>query len=172
MRFERQSTDTPPTYRRSRGVPKKQLRARDQIDLQEKIAAALDYRRQGYTYEQIAEDMCLATSTVYGWISRGLKAARVRHAEHVVLLEISRLDLMQQKLLEIFLETPDPSYASSILAITDKRLKLLGITGSDNSGAADDLAKAVRDRLTASVVADRPVLVESGAAACGVSLGA
>jgi hypothetical protein len=40
------------TKPRGRGRPKKKDEQRDEIERAERVAEALDYRRQGYTYEQ------------------------------------------------------------------------------------------------------------------------
>ncbi len=150
---------TPPVTRN--GPPKRRDTGKAEVERQEKIAEALDYRRQGYSYREIAAAMDQSAACIHKWVKEGLREMIRDAAEDVRDLELSRLDLMQQKLMEVFLDTPDPSYASEILRISKRRLDMMGIKADPNNGVAE-LADVISDKFLLALKADRPVLQPDG----------
>ena len=50
----------------------------------ERIAEAMDYRVQGYTFRQIADAMKISPSTAYDYVKRGLKGIIEESAEELI----------------------------------------------------------------------------------------
>ena len=58
---------------------------------QEYIREALDYRRQGLMYQQIAEQMQVSLATAYRWVQQGLAAISTEAAKELGTLLLQRL---------------------------------------------------------------------------------
>jgi DNA-binding CsgD family transcriptional regulator len=58
----------------------------------ERIAEALDYRRQGFSYSEIAKQMRCSLSTAHGYITDRLAALVTEDRAEVLKLELDRLD--------------------------------------------------------------------------------
>lgn len=137
-----------------KGAPSKAAR-KAEIERAEKIREALDYRRQGYTYAEIGEQMGVALTTARNWVREGIEAIPEEAAEEVRKLELDRIDLMQSRIFSLFLETPDPAYGEFIMKCMDKRAKYLKTQLDD---PADDFFGSIADRMKEMVEADRPIL--------------
>jgi hypothetical protein len=100
-------------------------------------------------------------STVYGWVKTALQDMIDEPAEEVKRLEIDRYDLMYQKLMEQFLETPDPAFVGALMQLSDRRLKLHGVRATSPDDDAD-FAAAFTAKFIESIKADRPILRPDG----------
>lgn len=63
-----------------------------QIEMQQKRAEALDYRKQGYSYPQIAEAMGVSMSSAFEYVDIAIKNITRERAEAVRELEIARIN--------------------------------------------------------------------------------
>jgi DNA-binding transcriptional MerR regulator len=111
------------------GPPKRQkgkLTARV-LERNEKIFQALELRKAGLQFNEIAEIMGEKYSqTVRDWVEKALKAHMEEPAEEVRQLEISRLDTMLEALWEKVLGG-DPFAIDRCLKIMDRRAAYLGL---------------------------------------------
>jgi hypothetical protein len=98
------------------------------IELAEHMATALQYRRLGYTYQQISETMERPVSTVARWVTEAIKAIPQKTADEVRKLMLDRLDhLMQGLMRAVDEDSADSSTITALLAIEERRAKLLGL---------------------------------------------
>jgi hypothetical protein len=125
--------------KRRGGQRKKQDRGKAEIERQERIGEALEYRRQGY--RQIADTMNVHTSTAYAWVQEGLEAITLEPALAVKRLALERYDDILQRLLPLLEDGADRDVVDQIVKIQDKILALHGLTGNVSlslGGDADD----------------------------------
>ena len=96
------------------------------IERAERIAEALDLRKQGCSYPAIAAEMGVSMSTAHDYVLAGMLAIIREPAEHVLLLELERLDLMQAG---IFAAAAGGDIAAihAVLQLQARRPKLLGL---------------------------------------------
>jgi len=121
----------------------------------ERIAEALDYRRQGFTFTQIAEAMGISYTTAYTYVTDALKAIVEQPAADVKKLMIERLDAMMQTLfVHVAAGTAGKDTIDAILRIEDRRAKWLGL---DIDESTKRLARST-ESIAASMEAYRPVL--------------
>jgi hypothetical protein len=147
--------------RRRGGKPKKQDAAKAEVERQERIAEALDYRRQGFTYRQIAGSMGVSTTTAYEYVQTGLEAITMEPALAVRKLILDRLDDVLQRLMPLLEDGADPSVVDQILKINDKIAHFHGLTGGlfgvgDVDGDDGDGETVIIQRIKASVPILRP----------------
>ena len=72
-----------PKKKRTQGRQKGYNTPKAEIERQEQIKEAMEYRLIGYTYRQIAEQMNVATSTAYKWVAEGLAEITQETAEEL-----------------------------------------------------------------------------------------
>ena len=145
-----------PKMRRPRSAAQS---ARD-IAQAEKRRDALEFRRQGYTYKQIAEEMGIHTSTAFGYVADSIRAITEEEAHGIRKLELDRLDYLQQALFTSFTAAPEKETIDGILRIMDRRARYLGLYKTE-----DDTAMAIQQMgvsLAAMVAADKPILRPDG----------
>lgn len=133
------------------------------IERAEKKAAALDFRRQGYTYAAIAAELGISAPTAHRYVQDAIAEIPQEAAEEVRTMMIGRLDAMMSKCYEQLDmgEGVDAGLFEMILKLDDRRARLLGIY-RENDGAADSLAGALIDRMAAAMKADAPILRPDG----------
>jgi hypothetical protein len=146
--------------RRRGGQRKKQDRGKAEIERQERIGEALEYRRQGFTYRQIADTMGVSTTTAYEYVQAGLEAITLEPALAVRKLILDRLDDVLQRLMPLLEDGADPSVVDQILKINDKIAHYHGLTGGlfgvgDADGEGDHEAVLIA-RIKATVPVLRP----------------
>lgn len=149
--------------KRKRGEPRTKV-ATDKaaIALAERRKEALDYRRQGYTFAQIAEAMEISTTTAWSYVTEEIKAIPQEEADEVRKMELDRLDVMQQQLFPLLFEAPDSGIIDGILRIMDRRARYLGLY-RDDSSPTDKVFKAMGERMAQMMKQDAPVLhIEAG----------
>ena len=126
----------------------------------EKRRGALEFRRQGYTFTQIADEMGVGVSTAHGYVFDSIKAITEDEADHLRKLELDRLDYLQQPLFAAFAQSPEKDTIDAILRIMDRRARYLGLYKSEDvaSQALDQMAAS----LAAMIATDKPVLRPDG----------
>jgi hypothetical protein len=128
----------------------------------EKMADALSYRRLGYTYAQISETMGISIGTAHNWVTAAIKNIPAEEAALVRKQMLDRLDYMSQSLMRAVVEeTADSSIINALLAIEERRAKLLGVYDLVAYGDYDDPESRAGRMLgiaIAQIKADAPVL--------------
>ncbi|HEY7551172.1 MAG TPA: helix-turn-helix domain-containing protein [Hyphomicrobiaceae bacterium] len=147
--------------KRRGGQRKKQDRAKAEIERQERIAEALEYRRQGFTYRQIADTMGVSTTTAFAWVQQGLEAITLESALAVKKLVLDRYDDILQRLMPMLEDGADRDVVDQIVKIQDKILALHGLTGNvslsfDGGDDGEGDEAIVIARIKASVPVLRP----------------
>lgn len=99
----------------------------------EKIAAveenhfkALEYRKRGYSYQQIGASMGVTAQTAWNWIESALKRTIQEPADDVRKLELERIDSMWVKPFEAAMGG-DVMAITTCLNLMKRRAQLLGI---------------------------------------------
>lgn len=92
----------------------------------QKMAAALDFRLQGHTFEEIGESLGVSTTRAYELVEIALKDTLAEKAEKVRQMELRRLDLMTPQHLKSAIEG-DPKAVDAVIKIMDRRSKLMGL---------------------------------------------
>ena len=101
------------------------------IKLQQRRAAALDYRLQGHAYHRIAKALGCHPSTAHDYVVKALRDMVPREtAEAVLQLELARLDAMQGAIFADAANGDIPSI-DACLRIIHQRARLLGLYPSD-----------------------------------------
>jgi hypothetical protein len=101
------------------------------IKLQQRRAAALDYRLQGHAYHRIAKVLSCHPSTAHDYVVKALRDIVPREkAEAVLQLELARLDAMQGAIFANAAGGDIPSI-DACLRITHQRARLLGLYPND-----------------------------------------
>lgn len=109
--------------KRKRG--KGMLGVREAATLQ-KMSAALDFRLQGHTFEEIGQSLEVSTTRAYELVELALKDTLAEKAEKVRQMELRRLDLMTPNLLNAAVEG-DARAVDAVIKIMDRRAKLMGL---------------------------------------------
>jgi hypothetical protein len=131
----------------------------------EKQREALSYRRVGYSFHDIAETMEISPSMAHRWVSEAIKAIPQQAADDVRRMMLDRLDGMMVGLMRTVEEDQaDPSTINAILAIEDRRARLLGIYDLAYGEYEDPESRAGRmlGAVIAQIKADAPVLRPDG----------
>lgn len=112
----------------------------------EQMRKVYEMRLAGKTHKEIADEMCIATGTVHGWIKKELERSAPEAREEVRQLEVERLDFMYTKL-HPRIEKGDEKAINSALRIMDRRAKLLGLDmpAQIEVTATTDTDKAIQD---------------------------
>jgi len=142
-----------------KGTPSKAAR-KAEIERAEKIKEALDYRRQGYTYSEIADAMECSAGTAWNWVREGIAAIPEEAADQLRRMELDRLDMMQSRLFDQFMEAPQTALVDTILKIMGTRARYLKLYVEDDGAGnfLDNIAQRMKD----AIVADKPVLRPDG----------
>jgi hypothetical protein len=93
---------------------------------QKRQAQALELRRTGATYLQIAQALGVAKGSAYRLVAEALVSTLREPAEAVRALELERLDLLTRKL-EPRINAGDDKAMNTMLKVMDHRAKLLGL---------------------------------------------
>jgi hypothetical protein len=116
--------EAPKKKRRRNHSPKEDRQLKER---REKMALALNARSNGYKYREIAAELQVDVATAYKYVQDGLAELPREAAEELRAIELDRIDTMLTKLMEVFLETPDPIYSDQILKLMGARAKYTGI---------------------------------------------
>ena len=129
----------------------------------ERVATVLDLRKQGLTYDEIAERTGASKTSVYEDFRIGIHFAIKEPAEEVLQLELARLDTMFKSAFEIatheIITRPDTGdieinsdqqlrAIDRVLRIMERRDVLLGISGQPQVDHSDDVRTALTGFLT------------------------
>lgn len=103
----------------------------------ERIAKALDLRRQGCSFGEIAKELGWRTrQAAFEAVSRALADTVAEPAEDVRKLELMRLDRLE-RLLWPRAEAGDPKAVTGLLKVQERRAKLLGLDAPTKLANAD-----------------------------------
>lgn len=103
----------------------------------ERVAKALNLRRQGYSFGEIAKELGWRTrQAAFEAVSRALADTVSEPAEDVRKLELMRLDRLEQ-LLWPRAEAGDPKAVTGLLKVQERRAKLLGLDAPTKLANAD-----------------------------------
>ncbi len=150
--------------RKANGSGKKKARTdAASIRLREKQKEALDYRRMGYSYRQIAEQMDEATSTVSRWVREAVREIGEEEASDVRALMLERLDWMLSETMSLMQESFEPALIDTVLKLDDRRARILGLYRDGGDSPAETVLKAMGARMAEMMKMDAPVLrIEAG----------
>lgn len=123
----------PPT-RNARKSVKNSRTSPERIKRVERQREALDYRKQGYSYPQIADHMKVSVATAYELVTEALKAIIQEPAEQVLALELDRVDMLLTGFTESAV-SGDNFKLQGVLSLLSRRDKLLGIALPDKFGS-------------------------------------
>jgi hypothetical protein len=104
------------------------------IKLQQRRAAALEYRLQGHAYHRIAKALSCHPSTAHDYVVKAMRdMIPAETAQEVLRMELQRLDAMQSA---VFADAAngDTAAIEITLRIMAHRDKLLGLTGEEKGG--------------------------------------
>lgn len=104
------------------------------IELAEKRATALGYRKQGYTYDAIGEAMGITAQYAHELVTGALVEMVREPAEQVICLELARLDDMLTGLSGGAVKG-DVLMVDRVLKIGERRAKLLGLDAPEKVDA-------------------------------------
>lgn len=90
----------------------------------ERRAEALDYRRQGWTYEAIGKAMGIGPTRAFQIVDDAIKAITYENAVALRALELQRLDEMSRQFF-INAVAGDAQAAQTVLAIMDRRARYI-----------------------------------------------
>jgi len=93
---------------------------------QERQVQALELRRKGNTYLQIAKALGIVTSTACKLVREALVTTIQEPADAVRTLELQRLDFLTKKL-EARISSGEDKAINTLLKVMDHRAKLLGL---------------------------------------------
>jgi hypothetical protein len=96
------------------------------VHRQKRMAEALGYREQGYSFDQIAAHMKVSRSTAHGYVVQALREITLEPAREVLTMELRRLDAYLSAFHANAVEGDLPA-AAMALNIIEKRAKLLGL---------------------------------------------
>jgi len=129
----------------------------------ERMNEALEYRCRGYKYREIAQEMKIDVASTYKLVQDALAELPREKAEELRAIELDRLDTMLTKLMDQFLETPDPMYSDQILKLMGARAKYTGLLDQPKDPGEGGYGKSYdgtggKDAFAESLKADRPQL--------------
>lgn len=111
-------------------LPRVEGRHRNRALAAARRARAIELRAQGWTYEQIADELGYANrGTVCHIVHDALTARQVEAVDDLRFLERERLDALQVALWDKAMNG-DTKAAESVLGIVMARIRLLGLNGS------------------------------------------
>lgn len=142
--------------RKSKKANRSAKQTKADIERAEKKKEALELRRMGYTYAQIAEELNCHTTTAFTLVKEAIADIPQEAAEDLRTLELNRLDHMQQELWIDYQETKNAALIDKILALMDRRAKYLKLHVEEDTGA--DFLSTMAKSLAAAVAADKPVI--------------
>lgn len=120
--------------------PQESIKTRD-VNTAERVALAMECRRKGMTYEEIAKACSYShRSDARKAIMRELQNIVCQNVEELRREEGYTLDVMQQECMEIFLDKDNKGRlfaADRILAIMERRAKLFNLDKSPEEEAAN-----------------------------------
>jgi DNA-binding CsgD family transcriptional regulator len=93
---------------------------------QEREARALDMRKAGATYQQIANTLNVSRPAAYKMVARSLHEMKAEHVDEVRQLELTRLDALVLALWKQAL-AGDVQVVDRVLKIMDRRAAYLGL---------------------------------------------
>lgn len=90
---------------------------------QEKVKKALDYRRTGHTYREVAEAMGCAPSTARKWAEEDVAAIPRESAKVVLANMLDQCDMIMSKLMPALDDTAPKDIVKSVLKVQNQILR-------------------------------------------------
>lgn len=121
----------------SKRTPNGQKTSAAGIDQAERVARALDLRRQGWSFGEIAAELGWESrQAAFAAVSKALQETVSEPAAEVRTLELMRLDRLE-KLLWPRAEAGDPKAVDRLLKVQERRARLLGLDAPTKLANAD-----------------------------------
>jgi DNA-directed RNA polymerase specialized sigma24 family protein len=146
-----------PKKRHKPGRQKGDASPQAEVERQEHIKEAMEYRLLGYTYRQIAEQMEVAPSTAYKWVSAGLADITPETAEELRRVMFEQCHQIIQKLMPLVDDPRD--VVDSILKVQQQQMKLAAML--QGNSVSINLGKGAgegEEDIIVRIKADAPVL--------------
>lgn len=128
----------------------------------ERIAEAMDYRVQGYTYRQIADAMKISPSTAYDYVRRGLKGIVEESAEELLGVFKVQCQTIMQQLMPMLVDGAPTDIIQNILKVQNQWMRLAGMGGGLTVDLAASGSEESHERYLLRIKADAPVLRPDG----------
>lgn len=111
-----------------------------------KAAHAMKLRMEGKTFDAIAQEAGYnSKQAAYDAVKRSLREIIREPAEELIRLDLERLDVLWQ-IQYVTAQAGDVQAMAACMKIMERRAKLLGLDAKpDNSGAANDIADALKE---------------------------
>jgi len=152
--------DEPAPKKRKQGRQKGYNTPKAEIERQEQIKEAMEYRLMGYTYRQIAEQMEVAPSTAYKWVAEGLADITQETGEELRRVMMEQCHQIIQKLMPLMDETAPRDVLDGILKVQQQQMKLAGML--QGAGISLSIGKPgtgdSEEDIIVRIKADAPVL--------------
>lgn len=118
--------------RRNAKSPKNSWTSPRDIERRKRVAAALEYRLQSYTYEEIAKQLAqdfgipVSPATAHGWVVEAMKEQIAEPAQQVLQFELQKLAKMESA---IFADASsgDQNAINTVLRLLERRSKYQGL---------------------------------------------
>lgn len=131
---------------------------RQKLDRRERMRIALDLRKQGHTYEQIAADKRInyaSRGDAYKLVQDAIKEITREPAQAVLTLELERLDALLVAMMPLALKG-DEKAALRVLNIMDRRARFLGLDKVQAPDTSADARQALADLMGLLTAAATP----------------
>ncbi|KZL33214.1 MULTISPECIES: hypothetical protein [Rhodococcus] len=99
------------------------------IERRERMAKALDLRRDSWTYQEIARELGISRTQAFKDVDEAIKEITAEPAAHTLKFELERLDLMQRPLFEVI---------TAVDAVREIEGEAIRVANIDNDLAAKD----------------------------------
>jgi hypothetical protein len=109
-----------------RAVPRPASKDAHRVEVRERTRKALELRRAGANYDEIARQLGLAKSTVHAMVHSAMREITREPAEELRNLELQRLDAMMMGLWPNA-RKGDATAVTAVLRVMERRAKLLGL---------------------------------------------
>jgi hypothetical protein len=157
---ESAAAEQAPKTRHRGGRPKKKDAGKAEIERQERIAEALDYRRQGFTYQQISDTMECSVSHAYELVQEGISAIPAEPAKALRTLMLEQCFMVLQQVVPLLQEECSAEVTGILFRAQNQIMRLTGMDAGfslpDDEGEHGDSEAAVILRIKASAPVLRP----------------
>lgn len=141
------------------------------IQTQEKMAEALELRKQGLSYLKIGQAMGISEMYAHTLVRKAMKQIIKEPAKDVIALELQRLDTLWQNQFSKVLKAQENETSvgkdtiESCIKIMDRRAKLLGLDRPTKIAATDEEGNVLKAVPTFTInmvpATEKPVIIEA-----------
>lgn len=131
---------------------------RQKLDRRERMRIALDLRKQGHTYEQIAADKRInyaSRGDAYKLVQDAIKEITREAAQDVLTLELERLDVLLLAMMPLAMKG-DEKAVLRVLNVMDRRARYLGLDKAQAPDTSADARQALTDLMGLLTAAATP----------------